>query len=121
MQNLRQQYGPAVVAMPHVKPSTHGDSGTRSHSSELLHSAVQRPMLAASGMLPGGSSRVGGKRRHVRDTQSSDCDATTTWLACGVCSPRSHFRPTGLLVQPDASAANTTIDAATDNSTPRAT
>ena len=29
----------------HVKPVTHGDSGTRSQSLSLPHSAVQRPLL----------------------------------------------------------------------------
>src|ERR1044071_9637261 len=96
--------------MPQVNPSTHGDSGTLSQSAELLHSAVHRPMLSSSGALPGGSSRVGGYRRHVRDTQSSDCDATTTSLACGVCSPRSHFLPTGFSVQPEESDASAAID-----------
>ena len=45
--------------------------------------------------LPGGSSRPSGTRRHVRDTQSSDGDATTTSLAAGFALPRSQTRPTG--------------------------
>src|SRR5512146_177657 len=99
MQNLRQQNGPTVTATPQVKPVLHGDSGTRSQSSSDSHSAVHRPLLPSGNVLPIGSSRPCGTRRHVRDTQSSDGDATTTSEGAGVAVPRSQMRPTGLLVQ----------------------
>src|SRR5258708_29344179 len=98
MQNFLQQNGPTVTATPHVKPVLHGDSGTRSQSPSCSHSAVHRPLLPAGNSLPGGSSRPSGTRRHVRDTQSSDGDATTTSLGAGISEPRSQMRPTGLLV-----------------------
>src|SRR5665647_2156866 len=100
MQNLRQQNGPTVTATPHVKPVVHGDSGTRSQSSSALHSAVHRPLLPAGNELPAGSSRDSGTRRHVRDTQSRDGDATTTSEAVGFSVPRSQIRPTGSPVHP---------------------
>src|SRR6185436_5411087 len=99
MQNLRQQNGPTVTATPHVKPVLHGDSGTRSQSSSDSHSAVQSPLFPSGNMLPAGSSRPSGTRRQVRDTQSSDGDATTTSDGAGICEPRSQMRPTGLSVQ----------------------
>src|SRR3954468_25067020 len=107
MQNLRQQNGPTVTATPQVKPVVHGLSGTRSQSSSELHSAVQRPLLPAGNdepagrrrpagtAEPAGSSRPSGTRRHVRDTQSSDGEATTTSVAAGIWDPRSQIRPTG--------------------------
>src|SRR5450432_2671793 len=103
MQNFLQQKGPTVTATPHVKPSVQGDSGTRSQSPSAEHSAVQRPELPAGKTEPGGSSRPSGSRRHVRDTQSSDGDATTTSEGAGVSDPRSQMRPTGLLVHALAS------------------
>ena len=84
MQNFLQQNGPTVTATPHVKPVVHGDSGTRSQSPSLEHSAVHRPLLPDGNTLPGGSSRPSGTRRHVRDTQSSDGDATTTSDGAGI-------------------------------------
>src|ERR1044071_5802622 len=72
MQKFLQQNGPAVTAMPQVKPVMHGDSGTRSQSLSALHSAVHRPLLPLGYWLPGGSSRDLGTRRQVRVTQSSD-------------------------------------------------
>src|SRR5690606_18538939 len=51
-------------------------------------------------ILPIGSSRLNGTRRHVRETQSSDGDATTTSDGAGSAVPRSQMRPTGLLVHP---------------------
>src|SRR5690349_17750688 len=99
MQNFLQQNGPTVTATPHVKPVLHGDSGTRSQSSSDSHSAVQRPTLPVGYVLPIGSSRPRGTRRHVRETQSSDGDATTTSDGAGAAVPRSQMRPTGLLVQ----------------------
>src|SRR5688572_16661828 len=98
MQNFLQQNGPTVTATPHVKPVLHGDSGTRSQSSDDSHSAVQRPLLPSGYVLPIGSSRPSGTRRHVRETQSSEGDATTTSEGAGVAVPRSQMRPTGLLV-----------------------
>src|SRR5215813_3863749 len=95
MQNFRQQNGPTVTAMPHVKPVMHGDSGTRSQSLSASHSAVHRPFVPPGYMLPGGSSRPSGTRKHVRVTQSSDGDATTTSLGSGIWVPRSQMRPTG--------------------------
>src|SRR3954465_4820108 len=95
MQNFRQQNGPTVTATPHVKPVVHGLSGTRSQSLSLLHSAVHRPLLPDGNVLPGGSSRPSGTRRHVRETQSSEGDATTTSVAAGISDPRSQMRPTG--------------------------
>src|ERR1700753_1601026 len=107
MQNFLQQNGPTVMpgGTPHVKPVMHGDSGTRSQSLSLLHSAVHSPLLPVGNELPGGSSVLSGTRRQVRDTQSSDGDATTDSSAPGVESPRSQIRPTGLLSQPVAVAA----------------
>src|SRR5215470_13774922 len=95
MQNFLQQNGPTVTAMPHVKPVMHGDSGTRSQSLSASHSAVHRPLVPLGYMLPGGSVLVSGTRKHVRVTQSSDGDATTTSLGSGVSVPRSQIRPTG--------------------------
>src|SRR4051812_34416379 len=94
--------------MPHVKPVMHGDSGTRSQSSSATHSAVQRPLLPLGYIEPGGSSRVSGTRRQVRDTQSSDGEATTTSSEPGAAVPMSQIRPTGFEVQPKL-----TISAAT--------
>src|SRR3990167_5865496 len=105
MQNFRQQNGPTVTATPQVKPVTHGDSGTRSQSSSLEHSAVHKPLLPDGNALPGGSSRDSGTRRQVRETQSSDGDATTTSDTAGTCVPRSQMRPTGLSVQAVRTAA----------------
>src|ERR1700749_4721724 len=109
MQNFRQQNGPAVTAMPQVKPVMHGDSGTRSQSLSAVHSAVHRPLLPSGNWLPGGSSRDLGTRRHVRDTQSSDGEATTTEVSCGVSVPRSQIRPTGLSEQPMPDAPDAAI------------
>src|SRR5215470_13625600 len=95
MQSFLQQNGPAVTAMAHVKPSRHGDSGTRSQSLSALHSAVHRPTLSGGLSPPDGSGRFGSKCRQVRVTQSSDGDATTTESTAGVDGPRSHSRPTG--------------------------
>src|SRR3954468_22862023 len=113
MQNLRQQNGPTVTATPQVKPVVHGLSGTRSQSSSEPHSAVHRPLLPAGDDEPGGSSRPSGTRRHVRDTQSSDGEATTTSVAAGIWDPRSQIRPTGLSVHALIKAAH--------NRTPRTT
>src|SRR5688500_7261687 len=110
MQNFRQQNGPTVTATPHVKPVTHGDSGTRSQSLLLPHSAVQRPLVPPGYSLFGGSSLPSGTRRHVRETQSSDGDATTTSPACGTAVPRSQMRPTG---SPPQAAANSPMASAT--------
>src|SRR5690349_13458372 len=108
MQNFRQQNGPTVTATPHVKPVLHGDSGTRSQSSELEHSAVHRPFVPLGYMLPGGRSLPSGTRRQVRDTQSSDGDATTTSLGSGSAVPRSQIRPTGLAVHAATSTSPST-------------
>src|SRR6185503_9436278 len=99
MQNFRQQNGPTVTATPQVKPVLHGDSGTRSQSSDESHSAVHRPLLPSGYVLPMGSSRPSGTRRQVRETQSSDGDATTTSEGAGVAVTKSQMRPTGLPVQ----------------------
>src|SRR5262245_44696693 len=107
MQNLRQQNGPTVTATPHVKPVMHGDSGTRSQSESALHSAVQSPLLPGGNVEPGGSSRPSGTRRHVRVTQSSDGDATTTSVGAGVAVPRSQIRPTGSPVHATKNRTNT--------------
>src|SRR3954465_13788674 len=96
MQNLRQQNGPTVTATPQVKPVLHGDSGTRSQSSSLSHSAVHRPLLPSGNTLPCGSSFCAGTRMHVRETQSSDGDATTMSDGDGVAPPMSQIRPTGV-------------------------
>src|SRR4051794_15350579 len=101
MQNFLQQNGPAVTAMPHVNPVMHGDSGTRSQSLSMLHSEVHRPLLIGCGLPPGGGGRVGLKCRQVRDTQSSDGDATTMESTVGVEAPRSQSRPTGLSEHPE--------------------
>src|SRR2546425_3359852 len=107
MQNLRQQNGPTVTATPQVKPLMHGDSGTRSHSSLLAHSAVHRPLVPLGYMLFfGGVGFESGTFKQVRDTQSSDGDATTTSLGSGIVMPRSQMRPTGLPVH--AATASTT-------------
>src|SRR5690348_14099845 len=98
MQNFLQQNGPTVTATPQVKPVLHGDSGTRSQSSALSHSAVQRPELPSGYIDPMGSSRPSGTRKHVRDTQSSDGEATTTSDGAGSAVPRSQMRPTGCAV-----------------------
>src|SRR5436309_1326351 len=105
MQNFLQQNGPTVTATPHAKPVLHGDSGTRSQSSALEHSAVHRPLVPLGNTLPGGRSFWSGTRKHVRDTQSSDGDATTTSLGSGKAVPRSQIRPTGLLVHAATSAS----------------
>src|ERR1043165_10267246 len=102
MQKFLQQNGPAVPAMPQVKPVMHGDSGTRSQSLSALHSAVHRPLLPDGYELPGGSSRDLGTRRQVRVTQSSEGDATTTSSAPGISVPRSQIRPTGFSEHPAA-------------------
>src|SRR5215470_17303928 len=107
MQNFRQQNGPAVTAMAHVKPVTDGDSGTRSQSPSALHSAVHRPLLIGCGLPPGGGGRLALKCRQVRDTQSSDGDATTTESTVGVEAPRSQSRPTGLSEHPEPAIAAT--------------
>jgi len=101
--------------MPHVKPVMHGDSGTRSQSLSALHSAVHSPLVPVGYALPGGNSRPSGTRKQVRDTQSSDGDATTASSACGTEAPRSQIRPTGLSAQPvsAAGAANAAIDSRT--------
>src|ERR1051325_10964476 len=104
MQNFRQQNGPTVTATPQVKPVLHGDSGTRSQSSLLEHSAVHRPFVPLGYVEPGGRSLPSGTRRHVRDTQSSDGDATTTSLGSGCDVPRSQMRPTAW---PEHAAAST--------------
>src|ERR1041384_1075971 len=109
MQNFLQQNGPTVTAMPQVKPVMHGDSGTRSQSSSVVHSAVHRPLLPVGYLLPGGSSRVLGTRRQVRVTQSSDGDATTTSSLPGAAVPRSQIRPTGFSEHPAATAQNAAI------------
>src|SRR6478735_1657081 len=108
MQNFRQQNGPTVTATPHVKPVTHGDSGTRSQSPSLSHSAVQRPTLPSGNVEPLGRSLPCGTRRHVRETQSSDGDATTTSLGAGISDPRSQMRPTGLDVHAASTRPSTT-------------
>src|ERR1700755_361217 len=107
MQKFLQHERPTVLPLgtPHVKPVMHGDSGTRSQSLSAVHSAVHRPLLFGGNALPGGSSRSSGTRKHVRDTQSSDGDATTDSSAAGWAVPRSQMRPTGLLSQPVAVAA----------------
>src|SRR5437762_3292214 len=130
MQNRRQQNGPTSTAMPHVKPVLHGDSGTRSQSSALEHSAVHRPLVPLGYVEPGGRSLTSGTRKHVRVTQSSDGEATTISLGSGKllqvspighcelimhdiivcteqvpCVPRSQIRPTGF--PPHAAAALT--------------
>src|SRR5678815_147465 len=109
MQNLLQQYGPAVTGKRQLKPVTHGDSGTRSQLSSLLHSAVHRPLFAGGGVPPGGSSRVGGWRRQIRDSQSSDGDATNTSVGGGCAVPRSQIRPTGLSIRPEQPAPSAAI------------
>src|SRR5687768_543121 len=98
MQNLRQQNGPTLTATAHANPPAHGESGERSQSSSETHSAVHRPLGPAGNSEPGGSSCASGIRRHVRETQSSDGDATTTSLVAGV-DPRSQTRPTGSFAQ----------------------
>src|SRR5688572_18009298 len=108
MQNFLQQNGPTVTATPHVKPVLHGDSGTRSQSSDDSHSAVHRPLLPSGYIEPIGSMRPSGTRRHVRDTQSSDGEATTTSDGAGAAVPRSQMRPTGLLVQAASASPMTT-------------
>ena len=99
MQNFLQQNGPTVTATPHVKPVLHGDSGTRSQSLVGLALGGAEAVVALGvRRCPCGSSRPSGTRRHVRDTQSSDGEATTTSDGAGVAVPRSQMRPTGLLV-----------------------
>src|SRR6476659_3435787 len=99
MQNFLQQNGPTVTATPHVKPETQGDSGTRSQSSLVEHSAVHRPLVPLGYMLfLGGVGFDRGTLRHVRETQSSDGDATTTSDGSGCVVPRSQMRPTGFPV-----------------------
>src|SRR6476469_8670620 len=98
MQNFLQQNGPTVTATPHVKPVTHGDSGTRSQSLSDEHSAVQRPTFPSGYVETFGRSLPCGTRRQVRDTQSSEGEATTTSEGAGISDPRSQIRPTGLLV-----------------------
>src|SRR5688572_19552319 len=95
MQNFLQQNGPTVTATPHVKPVLQGDSGTRSQSSDDSHSAVHRPLLPSGYIEPIGSSRPSGTRRHVRETQSREGEATTTSDGAGSAVPRSQMRPTG--------------------------
>src|SRR5690348_4375020 len=97
MQNFLQQKGPTVTGIAQVKPLTHGDSGTRSQSSAVEHSAVHRPDVPVGGIEPfGGLGLVAGTRRHVRVTQSSDGEATTLSPGAGACEPpRSQMRPTG--------------------------
>src|ERR1044071_5229442 len=119
MQKFLQQNGPAVTAMPQVKPVMHGDSGTRSQSLSALHSAVHRPLLPLGYWLPGGSSRDLGTRRQVRVTQSSDGDATTTSSAPGGAEPRSQIRPTGFSEHPlDAPNAPNSAVTSKTTSTP---
>src|SRR5262245_53387409 len=108
MQNFLQQNGPTVTATPQVKPVLHGDSGTRSQSSELSHSAVQRPLLPSGYIDPIGSSRPSGTRKPVRHTQSSDGEGAPTSDGAGGAVPRSPMRPTGLVVHADIARAKTT-------------
>src|SRR5882672_9860243 len=117
MQNFRQQNGPAVTAMAHVKPVMHGDSGTRSQSLSAVHSAVHRPLLIGCGLPPGGGGRFALKCRQVRDTQSSEGDATTSVSTVGVEAPRSQSRPTGLSEHPEPPNAATAPTHATERQT----
>src|SRR5690242_12634682 len=110
MQNFLQQKAPTVTATPQVKPVTQGDSGTRSQSLSLSHSAVHRPTLPSGKVLPGGRSLPCGTRRQVRDTQSSDGEATTTSDGSGISLPRSQIRPTGLLVHEMSTRPITTME-----------
>src|ERR1700733_7456186 len=106
MQNFSQQNGPTVTATPHVKPPTHGDSGTRSQSLSAEHSAVHNPLAPVGYMLPGGGDGfVSGTRRQVRETQSSDGAAMTTSLGSVSAVPRSQMRPTALPVHALKSAS----------------
>src|SRR3569623_751164 len=110
MQNFRQQNGPTVTATPHVKPVTHGDSGTRSQSPSDSHSAVQRPTLPSGYVDPFGRSLPCGTRRQVREIQSRDGEATTPSAGAGISLPRSQLRPTGLLVHETSTSPTTTME-----------
>src|SRR5262245_60040747 len=96
MHILRQQNGPTTTGTAQVNPFTHGDSGTRSQSSSVSHSAVQSGEYS----LPAGSCAGSGTCRQVRDAHSSAGDAITDVVVVPPsASPRKHLRPTGLSEQ----------------------
>ena len=87
----------------------HGDAAGEAERARRLGDAVAIAVGRALGGAqtavarrdrpsPAAASRPSGSRRQVRDTQSSDGDATTTSDGAGVSEPRSQMRPTGLLV-----------------------